>query len=465
VKTVFGTVLALLAVLQGCRQADSVVLVNVDAETGVPPVTALRVTMSTVKAHDAKTFPAQASAAPVHFPASLVLRIPRSRSGRLDLVLEGLDAAGQTVASGTAETVIVVGGQVTVYSVLTPGPMLCGNGVTDPGEECDDGNLVSFDGCDFRCRAEGVGPDAGVVDGATPDIEDVGGVADVPVDKPVTETARDAIVPRDLTVDAGLPDAPRVADAASDRMDTGTGGTADTGGSAGDTGCSGTAGPTMVRLPEGYCIDSTEVTRSQYQAWLATNPSTAGQISDCTSNTTFAPETSCLNEYPPVCATHCDNHPQVCVDWCDAYAYCTAAGKRLCGKIGGGRNELSDYKDPSLSQWYNACTSHDPANHRFPYGNAYQAKACNGPDYLTDETQPVGTLMGCQSSVLGYGGVYDLSGNVSEWEDSCDGTGTCRLRGGAVGNSAGMYLTCDVDSYVQRWRYGNLLGFRCCSSP
>ena len=36
--------------------------------------------------------------------------------------------------------------------------------------------------------------------------------------------------------------------------------------------CPGTGGPAMVKLPEGYCIDSTEVTRAQYAAWLATNP-------------------------------------------------------------------------------------------------------------------------------------------------------------------------------------------------
>jgi sulfatase modifying factor 1 len=46
----------------------------------------------------------------------------------------------------------------------------------------------------------------------------------------------------------------------------------------------------MVRLPEGYCIDGTEVTRAQYQEWLNTSPSTAGQISDCAWNTTFIPD-------------------------------------------------------------------------------------------------------------------------------------------------------------------------------
>lgn len=32
---------------------------------------------------------------------------------------------------------------------------LCGNGVEDPGEECDDGNLADGDACDMRCRVSG----------------------------------------------------------------------------------------------------------------------------------------------------------------------------------------------------------------------------------------------------------------------------------------------------------------------
>ncbi len=51
-----------------------------------------------------------------------------------------------------------------------------------------------------------------------------------------------------------------------------------------------TGGPAMVRLPEGYCIDSTEVTRAQYQAWLSSAPSTTGQVSHCGWNTSFTPD-------------------------------------------------------------------------------------------------------------------------------------------------------------------------------
>ena len=33
-------------------------------------------------------------------------------------------------------------------------PSLCGNGIIDPGEECDDGNQINGDGCSGMCKVE-----------------------------------------------------------------------------------------------------------------------------------------------------------------------------------------------------------------------------------------------------------------------------------------------------------------------
>jgi hypothetical protein len=67
-----------------------------------------------------------------------------------------------------------------------------------------------------------------------------------------------------------------------------------------------------------------------------------------------------------------------------------------------------------------------------------------------------------------YAGVYDLSGNLLEWEDSCmvdpdGGVDICRLRGGAIYAGGPSDMTCDTDSDNER--LDNTppgIGFRCC---
>jgi formylglycine-generating enzyme required for sulfatase activity len=215
----------------------------------------------------------------------------------------------------------------------------------------------------------------------------------------------------------------------------------------------------MVEVPDGYCIDTTEVTRSQYASWLSTSPSTSGQPSYCSWNISYTP--TC--EWP---AGTKGDHPVVCVDWCDAYAYCAAVGKRLCGKIGGGANAFADYTNASASQWYNVCTSN--GQNDYPYGDTYAGSTCNGADAGNAKTVPVASMSGCQSSNSEYTGVYDLSGNVWEWEDSCDGNSgksdDCRLRGGGFSTYDGSNLRCASVNYGDR-DFDFEVGFRCCSAP
>jgi formylglycine-generating enzyme required for sulfatase activity len=154
------------------------------------------------------------------------------------------------------------------------------------------------------------------------------------------------------------------------------------------------------------------------------------------------------------------------VDWCDAYAYCKAVGKRLCGKIGGGSNGWSEYADATKSQWFNACSA-GGAN-VYPYGNTYEVQACNGKQHSASSV-PVESMTGCESSLSGYTGVYDLSGNVWEWEDACNQSvgqfDNCLIVGGSF-NDYDNDLRCDTSEPLHvRDDAGSSIGFRCCSDP
>jgi formylglycine-generating enzyme required for sulfatase activity len=186
-----------------------------------------------------------------------------------------------------------------------------------------------------------------------------------------------------------------------------TGGTVATGGveAGGSAGAMNSAGTGTVDS-----VDATEVTRSAYEAWLATSPSLGDQVAECVGNSSFTP--SC--DWPP---GSLPEHPVVCVDWCDANAYCLAQGRRLCGNVNGGAIAFTDYDNPTLSQWFRACSS--GGQFSYPYGNTYSGTTCNGSAAGYATTVAVGTLSACQSPDATFSGVYDLSGNVYEWIDSC----------------------------------------------
>jgi hypothetical protein len=99
-----------------------------------------------------------------------------------------------------------------------------------------------------------------------------------------------------------------------------------------DSGCPSGRGPTMIALAfadaGSYCIDETEVTNGQYQIFINAGVDTNTQNAECSWNTNFKPNCGGANTTGP-------NQPVTCIDWCDAYAFCKWAGKRLCGKIGG----------------------------------------------------------------------------------------------------------------------------------
>lgn len=216
----------------------------------------------------------------------------------------------------------------------------------------------------------------------------------------------------------------------------------------------------MVSVPKAttgsYCIDATEVRQADWAAWLATSPSTGAQVAECTSNASFAPDTAgaCASAYNPGTTP---NLPVVCVDWCDAVAYCSAHGKRLCGNVSGGAMAFASFTDAGFDQWHRACTL--GGSRAYPYGAGYVAGTCTDS---ASTTTAVGSKAGCEG---GFPGIFDMSGNVSEWEYACNGSNPnskCRLRGGAYSDT-GAAVACGAAADDKRLTRSATIGLRCCS--
>lgn len=155
--------------------------------------------------------------------------------------------------------------------------------------------------------------------------------------------------------------------------------------------------------------------------------------------------------------------PQAYVSQPVAAAACAEAGKRLC----------------SLEEWTRACGGPDGTT--WPYGDAYDADACNDTravhpvielfgaaadwsneqmndprlNQLPDSLDPAGANPGCESAE----GVFDLHGNLHEWIDDPGGT----FKGGfyvdAVLNGPGCTYTTTAHTAGY---HDYSTGFRCC---
>lgn len=250
----------------------------------------------------------------------------------------------------------------------------------------------------------------------------------------------------------------------------GTGGSSGSGGGNPDaqTGScpTGLPGPTLVRVPTlsggAYCMDATEVTQAQYDVFLKSSPSVSNQPTHCLWNGTYQPSFvqfgACYTVGPKFDPATTPDHPVQCVDWCDAQGYCKWAGKRLCGKTGGGSLELASGADANQSEWFNACSKGGAL--KYPYGNSYEKTTC-----ATEKlgVQPAADYPKCEG---GFSGLLALSGNVQEWEDACDfevgQDDNCAIRGGF--DLSGANATCaSAETTLRRNAINEGIGIRCCA--
>jgi formylglycine-generating enzyme required for sulfatase activity len=336
-------------------------------------------------------------------------------------------------------------------AILAASATGCANGtindpVACPGGRCGDPPDSTFEDAPFDAT-----------DDATDDTTD-----DVTLDAADDATSDDGIdAPADGATDvpADAPDALAETDVTSGDADA-TDVSVDGGVDAALPACPSARGSAMVRVTAGaasFCIDRFEATNEDYQAFLQANVPIDGQPAVCASNDSYTPTAWTYD------ATKAQL-PAANMDWCDAVAFCKWAGKRLCGKIGGGPNPVAAHADPTSSEWLAACSAQG-AN-TWPYGSTYVRETCNTK---TSGPAPVGSLASCVSAA---GPIHDLSGNVYEFEDSCVGpnpTDNCFIRGGHWNNGDdpgpnGVPVSACAGRATRARNVGNATtGIRCCA--
>jgi formylglycine-generating enzyme required for sulfatase activity len=226
--------------------------------------------------------------------------------------------------------------------------------------------------------------------------------------------------------------------------------------------CPSGKGPSMIKVGS-FCIDSTEVTNAQYKPFVD-DPSVnlMQQPEECKGvNASFIPSTS---DGGGLNVTTRADHPVVNVDWCDAWAYCRWAGKRLCGAIGGGPLQAGAAAVPGASQWAWSCTRGGAFT--YPYGTTVKTGLCNlERSEFPINTVPVMSKRLCQG---GFDNIYDMVGNVEEWVDFCrrdpmrGNMLVCGVMGGPYTSKA-LDARCDEfydDPMLDHWI---ARGFRCCA--
>lgn len=255
----------------------------------------------------------------------------------------------------------------------------------------------------------------------------------------------------------------------------------------------GLPGPQLVLVPTPggvtYCIDATEVTQGQYFKFLEAKGASrdvypygdmSGQTPECEKNKSYSPAIkegdSCYRHPESWDSTggH-EEYPVACVEWCDAYAYCAWAGKRLCGRVGGGRGTFDDAANADLDQWYNACSQGGKT--KYSYGDQEDASRCVSRSYTdamsaqtgtdVNAPRPPGEAADCRGTEPPFDQLVDLSGNVGEWVD-------VRGEDAPGGHSFGVRsylqlapgeqetLQCSWALQYYEHSLGPKVGFRCC---
>jgi len=214
-----------------------------------------------------------------------------------------------------------------------------------------------------------------------------------------------------------------------------------------------TRGASMVLIPveEGrpYCIDRRETTYGEYhEFYKAKSRDMSNQPKECDWNQDYAPKTTVVDRLCADCPdwecgpSLAEAHPDMavrCLDFCDAYAYCAWAGKRLCGLRGAERGKVTlidmgdgSYEEasrattealrPSRNEWTNVCTQGGTT--RYPYGDSYEPGRCIDKERIEAEGDSARLVRDtsrneCHGTQPPYDQVYNMVGSVEQWINIC----------------------------------------------
>ncbi len=141
---------AIVLLLASCRRdRDSYIVLHNDVNCDVPRVFQLLVTIQNSGVSDQKLIPAVPSTE-LGFPSSIVLDLPSSRGGVVDVVVEAIDNKYQSIGQGTASGTIESGGrldlQVQIAAAIVTGPVVEPASPGVDGGMGIDGSLNGSDG-------------------------------------------------------------------------------------------------------------------------------------------------------------------------------------------------------------------------------------------------------------------------------------------------------------------------------
>lgn len=125
---------------------------------------------------------------------------------------------------------------------------------------------------------------------------------------------------------------------------------------------------------------------------------------------------------------------------------CEVSGKYLC-------------KLPS--DWLYSCQNGN--GDEYPYGDVYNQAQCNDGWHGQGRSLNTGSMTQCHGTGFATP-IFDMSGNVWEWTDSCIGSGQCFQAGGGY-SDINDYLQCDHSLAAPALDGNPFTGFRCCFQP